>query len=402
MNLTAKTRNRLHLQDRVVTSRFSSLLTAHSALFTSSSPLFPRNLLFPASGPATGSFKGLRAKSKILAAACLLASVPGGSHAEDARSRAQRSPQELATALAAHYGHSMKEVAYIPALAMIGRLDVAAWSADASVLPEVERIAAGATTPPGQLSGSAMAGHLIYARLGQVERVSAALEMALDAAGQPVKSLPNSGQMSDSVFMDCPLLAAAARLKGDPRYLVACRNHYEFMRTMCLRSDGIYRHSPLCEAAWGRGNGFPALGLALVLRELQPGTPDHAFYQKELQAHLRALLPHQDKDGLWHQVIDHPESYAEFSATCMIGFAIHQGLREGWLDRATFGPAADRAWEAIKLRIALDGERVEGVCTGTGAQKTLEDYFKRTAIFGRDDRGGAMALLLAVERAAAK
>ena len=334
--------------------------------------------------------------------ACLLALVPAGSHAEDARSRAQRSPQEVATALAAHYGHSMKEVAYIPALAMIGRLDVAAWTSDASVLPEVERIAAGATTPTGQLSGPAMAGHLIYARLRQVERVTAALGMALDAAGQPVKSLPNSGQMSDSVFMDCPLLAAAARLTGDSRYLVACRNHYEFMRSMCLRPDGIYRHSPLCEAAWGRGNGFPALGLALVLRELQPGTPDHAFYQKELQAHLRALLPHQDKDGLWHQVIDHPESYAEFSATCMIGFAIHQGLREGWLDRATFGPAADRAWEAIKLRIALDGERVEGVCTGTGAQKTLEDYFKRTAIFGRDDRGGAMALLLAVERAAAK
>ena len=30
-------------------------------------PLFPRNPLFPASGPATGYFNGLHAKSKFLA-----------------------------------------------------------------------------------------------------------------------------------------------------------------------------------------------------------------------------------------------------------------------------------------------------------------------------------------------
>jgi rhamnogalacturonyl hydrolase YesR len=202
--------------------------------------------------------------------------------------------------------------------------------------------------------------------------------------------------------MDCPLLAAAARLTGNRKYLEACRNHYEFMRKMCRRGDGIYRHSPLCEAAWGRGNGFPALGLALVLRELPPGSPDRMNYEKELKAHLTALLPFQDESGMWHQVIDHPESYPEFSATCMIGLALHQGLREGWLDRPKYEHAANQSWNAIKLRIGMDGERVEGVCTSTGAQKTLEDYLQRQAIFGRDDRGGAMALIFAVERDAAE
>ncbi len=101
---------------------------------------------------------------------------------------------------------------------------------------------------------------------------------------------------------------------------------------------------------------------------------------------------------MWHQVIDHPESYPELSATCMTSVALCQGLREGWLDPATHGAAADRAWDAIKRRVGLDGERVEGVCTGTGKQPSLEAYFQRQAIFGRDDRGGAMALLAAVER----
>jgi len=338
---------------------------------------------------------------QILPLAFIVAALaPLRAAAEEEAARAARSPQEVATALAASYGHSMKEVAYIPALALAGRIEVAAWTKDAAVVADVERIAAAAKDPKATLSGPAMAGYLLYARLGQKERVVAALAMAMDSQGQPVAFLPNHGDMSDSVFMDCPLLAAAARLTGDRRYLVACRNHYEFMRKMCRRADGLYRHSPLNEAAWGRGNGFPALGLALVLRELEAGSAEHTFFRDELRAHLAALLPFQDADGMWHQVIDHAESYAELSATCMIGVALHQGLREGWLDRATYGPVADRAWEAVKRRVGMDGVRVEGVCTGTGKQKTLEDYFKREAIFGRDDRGGAMALLVAIERAA--
>lgn len=48
---------------KTVTSRFSSLLAAHSALITSFSPLFFRNPLFPASG----SFNGLHPKRNFLA-----------------------------------------------------------------------------------------------------------------------------------------------------------------------------------------------------------------------------------------------------------------------------------------------------------------------------------------------
>ncbi len=61
MNVTAKTRS--GLGHTAVSGYFSSLLTAHSALFTF---FFP---LFPASGPATGSFNGLHPESNFLAIA---------------------------------------------------------------------------------------------------------------------------------------------------------------------------------------------------------------------------------------------------------------------------------------------------------------------------------------------
>jgi unsaturated rhamnogalacturonyl hydrolase len=169
------------------------------------------------------------------------------------------------------------------------------------------------------------------------------------------------------------------------------------MRALCLRSDGIYRHSPLDETAWGRGNGFPALGLALCLDHIPEQHPGRAELLAWFREHLRALQKHQDPTGCWHQVVDRPESYRELTATCMIGFAMAHGIRQGWLDRDEYQPAAARAWYAVQTRVGEEGGLVD-VCTGTGKQKSLRDYYDRPAILGRDDRGGAMALLFATEQ----
>ena len=171
--------------------------------------------------------------------------------------------------------------------------------------------------------------------------------------------------------------------------------HTRFMRKLCLRADGLYRHSPLDEAAWGRGNGFPALGLALSLQDMPKGA-DQAEMLEAFRQQMAALLKHQDETGMWRQVIDVPGSYREFSATAMIGFAMARGVRLGWLDAATYRPAVMQAWAAVKTRISNNGQLID-VCTNTGKQKSLKEYFDRTAVMGIDARGGAMALLFATE-----
>ena len=138
----------------------------------------------------------------------------------------------------------------------------------------------------------------------------------------------------------------------------------------------------------GRGNGFPALGLCWSLDELPESSPVRDELLAAHRAHLTALLPHQDASGCWHQVIDRPESYREFTATAMITYALRRGIRAGRLAADAFGPPAERAWEALKHRIATDGTLID-VCAGTGKQKSLRDYYDRPAILGRDDRGGA-------------
>lgn len=335
--------------------------------------------------------------------------------ATTAQAQDVRTPRQVADELAKVYGHKLDQVAYIPALPLVAKLRLSELTGDAAHREEVAKIVApylsGAKSPLPK-SGSEQAGHLIFAELAArsegkdrerwIALCKIAADQIFDKAGQPQRLMPFHNEMSDAVFMSGPIMAVTGKLTGERKYFDAAATHFASMRKLCVRPDGIYRHSPLCEAAWGRGNGFPALGLALALSEW----PDDHAAKKELigefQKHLTALKPHQDvKTGCWHQVIDHPESYDEYTATCMIGFAMQRGIRRGWLAKDDFQPSVDRAWRAIQERTATDGKLVN-VCSGTGKQKTLQDYFDRPAINGRDDRGGAMGLMFTTELMAAK
>ena len=297
---------------------------------------------------------------------------------------------------------------YIPALALIGRLRLGDLDGE-SRLEDVERIASpfleGKPSLGDRPTGSHLSGHLLFAELHErtgkvryLELARAASDLGFENDGSPRTSMPFHNEMSDSVFMGCAILARVGRLTGERRYFRMALRHLRFMRDLDLRPDGLYRHSPLDHAAWGRGNGFPALGLALAASDWPSDEPGFEEVRGSLEAHLRALASHQDPTGAWHQVVDREESYREFTSTAMIGFAITRGLRKGWLDRAEFEPVADRAWRAVQSRIKADATLVD-VCRSTGRQDSLRAYYDREAILGRDDRGGAMALLISTERA---
>lgn len=75
--------------------------------------------------------------------------------------------------------------------------------------------------------------------------------------------------------------------------------------------------------------------------------------------------------------------------------AIARGIARGWIDRQTYEPSINRAWQAVAARVNADGT-VKDVCSSTGAGATREHYSDRPVVNGADDRGGAMALLAAI------
>ncbi len=323
---------------------------------------------------------------------------------------ATRSPQWVAQRLSVTYGRKLEQVAYIPALPLVAKLRLSALLHEPKYAAEVEAIVApylNGDKSPIPKSGSEQAGHPIFAELAKrtkgqdrerwTQLCRNAADQIFNKDGTALPIMPFHNEMSDAVFMAGPILAATGNLTKERKYFDAAVTHFASMRTLCVRPDGLYRHSPLCEAAWGRGNGFPALGLALALSDWPEDHPARADLIKEFQKHMAALKPYQDaKTGCWHQVIDHPESYDEYSCTCMIGFAMQRGIRHGWLPKVEYQSCVDQAWRAMQERTSADGKLIN-VCSGTGKQKTLQDYFDRPAINGRDDRGGAMGLLFATD-----
>jgi unsaturated rhamnogalacturonyl hydrolase len=311
--------------------------------------------------------------------------------------RLGRKPIQVAKELELHYGHALEEAVYIPAMALIAR-------ARMGYLEDVRRIvepyAAGTKDSLAKATSSHLSGHLIFGELAERtgdKRYTVLVRRAADL-GMSSESMPFHNEMSDSVFMGCPILAKAGKLSGETKYFDMALKHFRFIEKLCLRPDGLYRHSPLSEAAWGRGNAFPALGLALTLVDLPANHPTAPQLRKAFSGLMEALSRHQTPDGMWREVIDYPGAYPEFSATAMIGRAMSIGIRHGWLDRGAYQKRVDAAWRAVLARTGSDGVLFD-VCESTGKQKSVEEYLRRVAILDRDPRGGGMAMLFALEMA---
>jgi rhamnogalacturonyl hydrolase YesR len=326
---------------------------------------------------------------------------PSEAHREIDR-RLHRTGRQLAAELAEVYGHDFTQLTYIPGLALIGQIRLGRTA-------EVEQLAApyvdGSKNPLERPSSLTLAGHLVFAELAEstgnpryTDLVRKAADLGFTETGEMKESMPFHEEMSDSVFMAIPLLVKAGKLTGERKYFDMALRHLAFMQKLVLRPDGLYRHSPLTEAAWGRGNAFPALGLMLALSDLSVDQPQFSPLLRAFRQHMAALARFQDEDGLWREVIDYPGAYPEFSATAMIATAMLRGINNGWLDWDDFQPLVDKAWRAILARTASDG-RLLDVCESTNKQQSLNDYLQRAAISDRDPRGGAMVLMFALEMA---
>lgn len=197
---------------------------------------------------------------------------------------------------------------------------------------------------------------------------------------------------ADDLFMSASFLVRAADWKKDARIWDEVVRQVEgFHRHLVNESTGLYWHGHYAarnaHAAfhWGRANGWMAWAMSEVLRFLPKDHPGRAQVLELHRRHLTVLLKHQAASGLWHQVLDKPESYEETSASAMFLIAISRGLQAGWLDQALFAGPARQAWAGLQTRIDDRGV-VQGICRGTGIGDTMEYYFQRPTM-AHDPRG---------------
>lgn len=321
-------------------------------------------------------------------------------------------PIETARLLASIYGQRLERPIFYPqAVALSGRLRLAGLDRETpDPSAEIQRIVEPMIREPAKLVDteyvtaqygglcwadelSDATGDLRYAQL----LVRVADEFALparDSQDWVAAPLDPDARVED-FFLAGMVLGRAYRIAREPRYLDIITGLLLGADTQ--QPDGLWWHARSAPHYWGRGNAFAALGFAETLSYLPETDARREKLLERHLAHLQGLRAHQDASGMWRQVIDHPESYLEHTATSMIGCAITRGLRRGWLEDEWLA-VAESAWRGAAERIGPAGQ-LEHTCVGTGPYPDLQSYLERPYEDGLDDRGGAMALWFAVELA---
>ncbi len=199
----------------------------------------------------------------------------------------------------------------------------------------------------------------------------------------------------DDMYMLTILQLQAYRATGDKKYLD--RDALEMVSYLdkLQQPNGLFFHAPDVPFFWGRGDGWIAAGMAEILRDLPENHPQRARIMKGYKLMMAALLKYQGKDGMWRQLIDHDEAWPEASSSAMFTFGMITGVKHGWLDGPTYGPAARKAWIAVTGYIDQNGDTTS-VCEGTNKLNSLDYYLARKRRTG-DFHGQAPILWSASE-----
>ena len=180
----------------------------------------------------------------------------------------------------------------------------------------------------------------------------------------------------DDMYMLTILQLEAYRATGDRKYIDRAALEMSAYLNKLQQPNGLFYHAPDVPFFWGRGDGWVAAGMSEMLSSLPQDNPNRAHILESYRKMMKALLQYQAKDGTWRQLIDHDEAWPETSGSGMFTFALITGIKNGWLDTATYGPAARRAWIALAGYVDQN-DNVTSICEGTNKENSLEYYLMR-------------------------
>jgi unsaturated rhamnogalacturonyl hydrolase len=210
----------------------------------------------------------------------------------------------------------------------------------------------------------------------------------------------------DDIYMSIPFIARMGKLTGDPKYFDFAVKQVElFNKYFYDATTGLYFHAYYSDqemngvARWGRCNGWIAVAQAELLDNLPADHPKRADMIKYLLRDIVGFSRYQDSTGLWHQVLDRPDSYLESSVTAMFVYTVAKAVNNGWIHQR-FLSIAQNGWEALSKKITPEG-LVPDICIGTSIEEDIRYYYTRPRETN-DTHGLGPVLLAGAEMVKAK
>ncbi|OVE75564.1 hypothetical protein BVX97_04035 [bacterium E08(2017)] len=192
------------------------------------------------------------------------------------------------------------------------------------------------------------------------------------------------GLQIDDLYMITPYWCRKAELLNDPKWLNRAieesllyfdylwNKNDKLMKCLWFQNNrapyGLY---------WGRGNGWYIMAITDLLTFIPQDHPKRNLVLEDYRAFIDGVILQQDEHGLWHQILDRPDSYAETSCSGMFTYCILKGVNEGWLD-ASYLEAGVKGWHGL-LTMVNDNFEITNVCPPSDISSNPDYYIKGRA-----------------------
>lgn len=197
----------------------------------------------------------------------------------------------------------------------------------------------------------------------------------------------------DDMYMIPIVQTQAYKVTGDEKYIDRTAKEMVLYLDSLQRPNGLFYHAPDVPFYWGRGNGWMAAGMTELLCYLPKNHKDRPRILQGYLKMMESLKNYQTTSGMWNQLIDDPNCWAETSGSAMFTYAFISGVKHGWLNKSEYGPAARKAWLAL-IPYINDKGAVTEVCVGTNKKNDKQYYYDRPRHVG--DYHGQAAYLWCV------
>lgn len=205
---------------------------------------------------------------------------------------------------------------------------------------------------------------------------------------------------ADDLYMSVPFLCRYYTFTGQKEFLedavnqILCFKEYLYMPEKKLMGH-VYNlnYNLNTRVPWGRGNGWVLFSFSELLAVLPENHEKREILLDFFRELCVGVLSHQDEYGMWHQLVNDPDSYRETSCTAMFICAFARGVRNGWLEKK-FADSTLKGWNAL-CNYAIDGKgNVYGVCLGS-RYSFRPEYYKHELLWHTNDLHGTGIVMLA-------
>ena len=193
------------------------------------------------------------------------------------------------------------------------------------------------------------------------------------------------GLQIDDLYMVAPYWVRLGKLTGERRPLDRAVDealrYFDYLwnpRDRLLHCLWLEKTRRPAAHYWGRGNGWYVMALTDLLQHLPADHPKRAELLADFRTVMAGLAARQSANGLWHQLLDHSDSFAETSGSGMFTWGFLKGANEGWLG-ADAAATGRKGWAGLRSKLS-DDFRIKDVCPASGMNEDVAYYYNRPRI----------------------